>query len=247
MFSRLADDPEVFDGFEQRPQQVEMAVSVAEAFETGGSLLVEAGTGTGKSMAYLVPAACYALRNNARVVVSTSTISLQEQIVGKDVPALKRILARDGPADLQDSAGGLRADAVEGPRNYVCLQKFAALRDSHRTRGRGTLRRKLLLWLRVTRTGDRAELNLRNDEKGIRAEFPVDRNCFASGSCYVRDGTCQLLPRQEARGELAHRRGEPCPPALRYRQRWSGAAGLRPPGSRRGAQPGGRGDKQVRL
>ncbi|HEY8836162.1 MAG TPA: DEAD/DEAH box helicase, partial [Dehalococcoidia bacterium] len=78
-FDEVQRQPAVYHGFEQRPQQIEMAQAVALALNQDTNLLVEAGTGTGKSLAYLLPAACFALRNNERVVVSTSTISLQEQ------------------------------------------------------------------------------------------------------------------------------------------------------------------------
>ena len=67
-----------------------MARAVAEALDGAEHLIVEAGTGIGKSLAYLLPAACYALRNNARVVVSTDTINLQEQLLGKDIPVVRR-------------------------------------------------------------------------------------------------------------------------------------------------------------
>ncbi|MFH1141721.1 MAG: exonuclease domain-containing protein, partial [Chloroflexota bacterium] len=74
--------------YEHRPQQVEMARAVTEALNQGHHLMVEAGTGVGKSVAYLLPAMLFAVRNGQRVVVSTSTINLQEQLVAKDIPAL---------------------------------------------------------------------------------------------------------------------------------------------------------------
>ncbi len=76
--------------FEFRPQQLEMAREVAASLEQGHHLMIEAGTGTGKSLAYLIPAVLWALENEARVVVSTYTKTLQEQIVNQDIPFLQK-------------------------------------------------------------------------------------------------------------------------------------------------------------
>src|SRR2546422_2368480 len=78
--------------FEYRPQQQQMAVAVAKALENKEHLVVEAGTGVGKSLAYLVPAILFAVANSKKAVVSTHTINLQEQLTEKDLPILARIL-----------------------------------------------------------------------------------------------------------------------------------------------------------
>jgi len=145
-----------------------MAQGVAAALDEDSHLLVEAGTGTGKSLAYLLPAACFALRNNERVVVSTSTISLQEQIIGKDIPALQQLLERCGPPDVRAKLPEFRAVPLKGRANYICLQKLAQLRRQPAlTTEEARFAVKLLLWMRVTETGDRAELNLRQDEEPL--------------------------------------------------------------------------------
>src|SRR5690348_16923984 len=77
--------------YEHRPQQVEMASAVEEAFTRGHHLLVEAGTGVGKSFAYLLPAIDFAVKRKKRVVISTHTISLQEQLIEKDIPLLQSV------------------------------------------------------------------------------------------------------------------------------------------------------------
>ncbi|HSK88642.1 MAG TPA: exonuclease domain-containing protein, partial [Anaerolineales bacterium] len=84
-----------FETFEQRPEQVEMLRAVSNALSYGSHLMVEAGTGTGKSFAYLVPAALFALQNNTRVVVSTNTINLQDQLIQRDLPNLCQALDLD--------------------------------------------------------------------------------------------------------------------------------------------------------
>jgi ATP-dependent DNA helicase DinG len=84
-----------FDFYEQRPEQVEMLRAVTVALSEGRHLMVEAGTGVGKSFAYLVPAALFAIQNQTRVVVSTNTINLQDQLIQKDIPALREALGID--------------------------------------------------------------------------------------------------------------------------------------------------------
>ena len=103
--------------YEPRPQQRQMAAAVAEALATGRHLAVEAGTGVGKSFAYLVPLLLHALRNQVQVVVSTHTISLQEQLMQKDLPFLRERLGRDFKAVL-----------VKGRSNYLCLRRLARAR-----------------------------------------------------------------------------------------------------------------------
>src|SRR5437773_7925909 len=78
--------------FEYRPQQQEMAIAVAQALEDREHLIVEAGTGVGKSLAYLVPAILFAIANKKKAIISTHTINLQEQLIGKDLPMLEQVL-----------------------------------------------------------------------------------------------------------------------------------------------------------
>ncbi|MFA6244672.1 MAG: helicase C-terminal domain-containing protein [Candidatus Hydrogenedentales bacterium] len=99
--------------FEVRPQQVRMMEHVAAAFNDEGIAVIEAPTGVGKTMAYLAPAVLWALRNKERIVISTRTINLQEQIIHKDIPALQKALGLPFNAVL-----------VKGRSNYLCLRKF---------------------------------------------------------------------------------------------------------------------------
>ncbi|MCF7709162.1 MAG: ATP-dependent DNA helicase [Verrucomicrobia bacterium] len=100
--------------FEYRPQQQEMAVAIAGALQSVDALMVEAGTGVGKSLAYLIPSILYAVRNRKRAVVSTNTINLQEQLVYKDLPMLKEIL----PVDFKYTM-------LKGRQNYLCTRRLA--------------------------------------------------------------------------------------------------------------------------
>ncbi|HMO03029.1 MAG TPA: ATP-dependent DNA helicase [Kiritimatiellia bacterium] len=108
-------------GYEPRPQQAEMAGLVAQAIEQGTHLAVEAGTGVGKSLAYLVPALKAALQLNIQVVVSTYTISLQEQLMKKDLPLIQRILGKPFKAVL-----------AKGRSNYLCLRRLSRAKRMER-------------------------------------------------------------------------------------------------------------------
>ncbi|HJT80220.1 MAG TPA: DEAD/DEAH box helicase, partial [Chthoniobacterales bacterium] len=99
--------------FEYRPQQQEMAVAVAEALEEERHLVVEAGTGVGKSLAYLVPSILYALEQNKKAIISTHTINLQEQLLYKDIPILQKVL----PLEFQ-------AALIKGRQNFLCPRRL---------------------------------------------------------------------------------------------------------------------------
>jgi ATP-dependent DNA helicase DinG len=100
--------------FEYRPQQQQMAVAVARALQTGEHLVVEAGTGVGKSLAYLVPAILFATAQRKKAIVSTHTINLQEQLIGKDLPMLAQIL----PVPFAFTM-------LKGRQNYLCTRRLA--------------------------------------------------------------------------------------------------------------------------
>src|SRR6476646_2089528 len=99
--------------YEFRPGQIDMARAVMRAFEEKRHLIVEAGTGTGKTLAYLVPAIAAALGGNGRVIVSTGTKNLQEQLMEKDIPFLQNVLPKP-----------FSATYMKGRNNYLCLQRF---------------------------------------------------------------------------------------------------------------------------
>src|SRR5947208_5691064 len=101
--------------YEERPEQLMMARAVARAIEDGSHLMVEAGTGVGKSFAYLVPAILAAAREGKKVVVSTHTISLQEQLLEKDIPLLQAVMPEEFTAVL-----------VKGRSNYISLRRLEA-------------------------------------------------------------------------------------------------------------------------
>jgi predicted DnaQ family exonuclease/DinG family helicase len=146
----------VMDGYRYRPQQTEMAMAVAKAMDSKRNLVVEGGTGVGKSMAYLMPAMLFAIANKARVVVSTNTINLQEQLITKDLPTLSKALDEWSP-----DFAGIRFSLLKGRDNYLCLRRWRQLiREENLSHDEARIASKLMVWLQDTITGDRSEMNL---------------------------------------------------------------------------------------
>ncbi len=187
--------PDLLPDFDDRAEQQEMVRAVTDALNNGQQLLVEAGTGIGKSLAYLIPAACSAVADGRRVVVSTATINLQEQLTRKDIPTLQGLMA--------DS--GLRACQQKGRRNYLCLKQFDALRvQESMTDEEALLAARILLWLCRTETGDKAELRLSAGEEALWHRLCADNvRCTAENSPYAVDGTC-FLQRARRQAEASH-------------------------------------------
>lgn len=135
--------------YEHRPGQIQMAEAVLRAFAEKRHLIVEAGTGTGKTLAYLVPAVAAAMSNNSRIIISTGTKNLQEQLMEKDVPFLQSILPKK-----------FTAAYMKGRGNYACLQRIKRAADSPVLEGLDELDYfdEVRQWTRDSQTGDRAEL-----------------------------------------------------------------------------------------
>ncbi len=168
-----------FSGFEYRSQQVEMLRKVADSFNIGAHLLVEAATGTGKSYGYLIPAAFWAMQNNARVVISTNTINLQEQLIKKDIPDLKEALGLD-----------LQACVLKGKNNYLCPRRLEAsrLRPPESLEEMRVLA-KVLVWLSRGGSGDRTEISLTGpDERDAWNKLSADDEACSIENCIKRTG-----------------------------------------------------------
>lgn len=135
--------------YEHRPGQIEMARAVMRAFEDKRHLIVEAGTGTGKTLAYLVPAVAAALGGNGRVIVSTGTKNLQEQLMEKDIPFLQSILPKP-----------FSATYMKGRNNYLCLNRLARAQSAPVLEGLDEVDyfEEVCHWSRESEIGDRAEL-----------------------------------------------------------------------------------------
>jgi ATP-dependent DNA helicase DinG len=165
-------------GYEHRPSQLRMAEAVETTLADDGVLLVEAGTGTGKTLAYLVPA----LLAGRRVIVSTGTKTLQDQIMNQDLPALERHLGLE-----------VRAACLKGLDNYLCLRRFDELRSSAAAGEAEGLRHLPMLasWREETSTGDRAELDALEEGSPIwglvksGSDTRIGARCAFYEDCFV--------------------------------------------------------------
>ncbi len=180
--------------FEHRPQQTAMARAVGQALNDGAHLMVEAGTGTGKSIAYLLPALYWAVNNDDRVVVSTNTINLQDQLVTKDIPDLRQVL----PLDFQ-------AAVLKGRGNYICPRLVTAVRRSGPADiDQMRLLAKLLVWLPQTTTGERDELNLQSvGEQLAWSRLSAENEGCAMDACAQFPDKCPVYAARSA-AETAH-------------------------------------------
>lgn len=151
-------------GYEHREPQMQMLLAVAQIQARGGTLVVEAGTGTGKSLAYLVPSLARAVRHKERVVVSTNTHTLQEQLMGKDLPGLREWLPWDFKACL-----------LKGRSNYVSLRRWRRyLAEPCHDADDLKFKLKVMIWLHSTESGDRSELRLYGREEVMWAQIASD-------------------------------------------------------------------------
>ncbi|MFW6126370.1 MAG: exonuclease domain-containing protein, partial [Chloroflexota bacterium] len=186
------------EGFDHRPEQVQMLTAVADAFNESDHLMVEAGTGTGKSIAYLLPASLFAVKNGVRVVISTNTINLQEQLVNKDIPQLARALQGE-------SMPVPRYAQLKGRNNYLCQRRWSLLRRSRPVSAEEVKTvARILVWAASTQSGDRAELSLRGEEQFVwnRVRAQAD-SCLGAHCPYHKRGEC-FLYRARRKAEKAH-------------------------------------------
>ena len=185
-----------FSGFEQRPQQLEMLRQVTKALSENQHLLVEAGTGTGKSFAYLLPAALFSTRNNTRVVISTNTINLQDQLIQKDIPDLREALGID-----------LRAVVLKGRSNYLCPRRLEILRQRGPDSAEGVrVLGKVLVWLHESGSGDRSDITLNGpgEREVWNTKLSAEDEGCDGASCLSRmGGACPFFRARQA-AQSAH-------------------------------------------
>lgn len=167
--------------FEHRPGQYAMAKEIEQSFADRRNLIVEAGTGTGKTLAYLLPALRRAREQKQRIIISTGTKNLQEQLYFKDIPFLETLL------------GPLKVCYMKGRANYVCKQKLYALRDSPLLSGLEEISQfhSILQWERTTETGDRAEVDDLPENSSLwhkldaRSEVCLGQTCPNWEQCFI--------------------------------------------------------------
>src|ERR1700758_4657854 len=176
--------------FEFRPQQQEMAAAVARALEEERHLVVEAGTGVGKSLAYLTPAILLALEQHKKAIVSTHTINLQEQLLHKDVPILKKVL----PVEFE-------AALMKGRQNYICPRRLERALHSSKELFTGPEEnelQRLAEWASKTRDGSLSDLSVEPDPKVwtqvcSEAHVCTQKTCGQNARCFYQQARKRLL------------------------------------------------------
>ena len=160
--------------FEYRPQQQQMAMAVAHALQTGEHLAVEAGTGVGKSLAYLIPSIFFAVEQKKKAVISTHTINLQEQLIEKDLPMLQRIL----PVQF-------RFSMLKGRANYLCTRRLAKAQQqafSLFTSSENEELKRVIEWSKQTKDGSLSDFEIEPDPK-VWAQVCSERGLCSAKIC----------------------------------------------------------------
>jgi ATP-dependent DNA helicase DinG len=176
--------------FEFRPQQQEMAARIAQALEEEQHLIVEAGTGVGKSLGYLVPSVLFALERHKKAIISTHTINLQEQLLHKDIPILKKVLPDEFEAAL-----------MKGRQNYVCPRRLERALQNEQELFTGPERselQRLAEWAQTTRDGSLSDLSVEPDPKVwvqvcSEAHICTQKTCGQGARCFYQQARKRLL------------------------------------------------------
>ncbi|MDQ6899584.1 MAG: exonuclease domain-containing protein, partial [Candidatus Dormibacteraeota bacterium] len=187
------------EGYEPREAQVQMLLAVAQTMQRGSTLVVEAGTGTGKSLAYLIPAAARAVLRRERVVIATHTHSLQEQLVGRDIPALQSWLP-----------WSFSARQLKGRSSYISLRRWRRyLSEPCYDQAELAFRLKVSVWLATTASGEGTEVKLQEGEHLLWARVASDRfdcrgwRCTAAANGLSRNPSDCFVHRARAQAEAA--------------------------------------------
>ncbi len=178
--------------YEFRRGQLEMAQAVEAAIEEKRHLIVEAGTGTGKTLAYLAPV----IRSGKRVIISTGTKNLQEQLFYKDIPFLQSLFAPEGSTESDPGAASpLRVCYMKGRNNYLCRKKLYELTDQPVLNGLDEINqyRAIADWEKETQNGDRAELRVLPETSELwskldaRADSCIGQKCTQYDRCFITE------------------------------------------------------------
>ena len=176
--------------FEFRPQQQEMAARIARALEEEQHVVLEAGTGVGKSLGYLVPSVLFALEWHKKAIVSTHTINLQEQLLHKDIPILKKVL----PVEFE-------AALMKGRQNYLCPRRLERALQNEQELFTGPERselQRLAEWAHTTRDGSLSDLSVQPDPKVwaqvcSEAHICTQKTCGQDPRCFYQQARKRLL------------------------------------------------------
>ena len=182
---------QAFKGFEYRDEQLHMATHIEKGLNSETPVIVEAGTGTGKTLAYLIPSIEWAIKNKKRVVISTNTINLQEQLLNKDIPIAKRVIQ-----------GDFKYILVKGRGNYLCNRKYhnVVMGDKSLLEDLTTSQKnqfaEIIKWGNQTETGDKAELTFEADNT-IWELFQSETDMCSGNKCPYKNECFFLKSRDE--------------------------------------------------
>lgn len=176
-----------WEDYEPREQQIKMSTNVMSAFDQGYHLICEAPTGVGKSLAYLIPAVNKAINNKSKVVISTNTINLQDQLYEKDIPLLQDIYKHG------TNNPGFRAALLKGRSHYLCLRRLAKFKERQQyTEEEMVLLIKILVWQAITKTGNSGEIHLTRGDRMVwdfelcsDKKYCSPQKCKPYGDCYL--------------------------------------------------------------
>ncbi|MBR5096715.1 MAG: DEAD/DEAH box helicase family protein [Treponema sp.] len=177
----------LYDNFEERPVQVDLLRQIAGAFNDNSIAAFEAGTGVGKSFAYLIPAMLWASKNKERVVVSTGTINLQQQLSEKDIPAAKKILGLD-----------IKAVLLKGRNNYVCLRRLEEMKKERDLFTSETeALEQIAEWAKTSAEGSKSELTF-NPSENLWGRVCSESDACMGLHCPYRDKCFVMAARRDA-------------------------------------------------
>jgi len=173
--------------YEERPGQIELVKSIANTFNNGKIGVFEAGTGVGKSYAYLIPSMLWAVQNKERVVISTGTINLQQQLIEKDIPAAQKIIGKT-----------VKAILLKGRQNYVCLRRLAeAVNEKDMFTEDTDVFDTIVDWTKTSETGSKSDLTFVPPEN-IWTRINSESDACMGGRCQYREKCFVMKVRKEA-------------------------------------------------
>lgn len=175
------------ESYEERPSQIELVKNVTSAFNSGKIAAFEAGTGVGKSYAYLIPSMLWAVKNKERVVISTGTINLQQQLVEKDIPAAQKIIGKK-----------IKAILLKGRQNYLCLRRMNdAMEEKDLFTEDSELLENISAWSSTTETGSRSDLSFMPPDS-VWSRVNSESDACMGARCPFHDSCFVMKVRKEA-------------------------------------------------
>lgn len=185
VFSSAGTLSKIIDNFEYRNEQEEIAYSVWECLNENKNLLLEGGTGIGKTLSYLIPSTLFSIGNNSTIVISTNTINLQEQLLQKDIPSMKKVIVESTGIPSES----INIINLKGRNNYLCLDKWETQQSfSEISYNQARVFGKINTWLNTTITGDKSEINIERRDGEIWDSLSSE-NCY---ECLKRSSFCFL-------------------------------------------------------